>query len=223
MVPGEVPQIVKQVVESLSGEILRSLDFYLATSGEKAIDRIFIAGGTANKETYVVEASPAPGLLTAVRLEALPDDSLPAKSLGRASNGNFVLSAFEVRLRTADGKTTNLPLTKAEADFDQPGWSIAKLGPAPMTKGKAKKADNTRAGWAIGGHVAENRVPRKAIFTVAPTQIPAGAKLIVVMRHEAVAQHSIGRFRLNTSSLDPKLLSLKTDAAAEAEIGRAHV
>ena len=175
-----------------------------------------VSGGTANKETYVVEASPAPGLLTAVRLEALPDDSLPAKSLGRASNGNFVLSAFEVRLRTADGKTTNLPLTKAEADFDQQGWSIAKLGPAPMTKGKAKKADNTRAGWAIGGHVAENRVPRKAIFTVAPTQIPAGAKLIVVMRHEAVAQHSIGRFRLNTSSLDPKLLSLKTDAAAEA-------
>ena len=175
-----------------------------------------VSGGTAAKETYVVEAPLAAGLLTAVRLEALPDDSQPNKSLGRAFNGNFVLSAFEVRLRTADGKTSTLPLVKAEADYDQPGWSIAKLGPAPMTKGKAKKADSSKAGWAIGGNLPENRVARKAIFTVAPTTIPAGAKLILVMRHEAVAQHSIGRFRLNVSGQDPKLLSLKTDAASEA-------
>ena len=175
-----------------------------------------VSGGTAAKETYVVEASPPAGLLTAVRLEALPDDSHPNKSLGRAFNGNFVLSAFEVRLRTADGKTSSLPLVKAEADYDQPGWSIAKLAPAPMTKGKAKKASNDKAGWAIGGNLAENRVPRKAIFTVAPTTIPTGAKLIVVMRHEAVSNHSIGRFRLNVSGQDPKMLSLKTDPAAEA-------
>jgi len=175
-----------------------------------------VSGGTAAKETYTVEATVAPGLITAVRLEALPDQSLPNKSLGRAFNGNFVLSSFEVSLRTADGKTTTLPLVKAEADYDQPGWSIAKLGPAPMAKGKAKKADNTNVGWAIGGNLPENRVPRKAIFTVTPTTIPAGAKLVVVMRHDSFANHSIGRFRLNTSSQDPKLLSLKSDPAAEA-------
>jgi hypothetical protein len=175
-----------------------------------------VSGGTAAKETYTVESRPAPGLLTALRLEALPDDSLPNKSLGRAFNGNFVLSAFEVRLRTADGKTTNLPLVKAESDYDQPGWSIAKLAPAPMAKGKPKKAENTKAGWAIGGNLAENRVPRKAIFTIAPVTIPPDAKLIVTMRHDAVSAHSIGRFRLSLSGQDPKLLSLKTDAAAEA-------
>jgi mono/diheme cytochrome c family protein len=175
-----------------------------------------VSGGTADKETYVVEASPTPGLLTAVRLEALPDDSHPGKSLGRAFNGNFVLSGFEVRLRTADGKTTNLPFVKAETDYDQSGWSIAKLAPAPMTKGKAKKADNNKAGWAIGGNLPGNNVPRKAIFTIAPTTIPAGAKLVVVMRHESTSNHSIGRFRLNISGQDPKLLSLKTDPTAEA-------
>ena len=175
-----------------------------------------VSGGTAAKETYVIEATPSAGLLTAVRLEALPDDSHPGKSLGRAVNGNFVLSAFEIRLLTVDGKTTNLPLVKAETDYDQAGWSIAKLAPTPMTKGKAKKADNNKAGWAIGGNLPENRVARKAIFTIAPTTIPAGAKLVLVMRQEAVANHSIGRFRLNISGQDPKLLSLKTDAASEA-------
>ena len=40
--------------------------------------------------------------------------------------------------------------------------------------------------------------------------------LVVVLRHEAVSNHNIGRFRLSLSSLDPKLLSLKSDPAAEA-------
>ena len=178
-----------------------------------------VSGGTAAKETYIIESTPAPGLLTAVRLEALPDDSHPNKSLGRASNGNFVLSAIEIRLLTSDGKSAPLSLVKAEADYDQPGWSIAKLAPVSMAKAKgkvAKKTDNDKAGWAIGGNLPANRVARKAIFTIAPTTIPAGSKLIVTLRHEAVSAHSIGRFRLNVSGQDPKLLSLKTDPAAEA-------
>ncbi len=174
-----------------------------------------VSGGVAAKETYVIEATPAAGLLTALRLEALPDESLPSKSLGRAPNGNFVLSAFEVGLRTPDGQTANLPLVKAEADYDQPGWSIAKLAPAPMAKGKPKRTDNTKAGWAIGGNMPENRVPRQAIFTVAPTTIPAGAKLVLTLRHDAVSGHSIGRFRLNISGQDAKMLSLKSDPATE--------
>ncbi|MBL8601427.1 MAG: type IV pilus assembly protein PilM [Myxococcales bacterium] len=48
VVPAEVPQIIRQAVEQLSAEILRSLDFYLATSGEREIGRIYLSGGTAN-------------------------------------------------------------------------------------------------------------------------------------------------------------------------------
>ena len=175
-----------------------------------------VSGKTTPKETYVLESPIAPGPLTAVRLEALPDASHPNQSLGRAFNGNFVLSAFEVRLLTADGRTKNIPLLKAEADYDQPGWSIAKLAPAPMTNGKPKKPDSDKAGWTIGGHLPGNQVARQAIFTLAPTTVPAGAKLVVVMRQEAVSHHAIGRFRLNVSGHDAKWLSLKSDPAAEA-------
>jgi type IV pilus assembly protein PilM len=48
LVPREVPDIVQQVVETLAGEIQRSLDFYLATSGEGEVHRVFVSGGTAN-------------------------------------------------------------------------------------------------------------------------------------------------------------------------------
>lgn len=48
LVPREVPDIVAQVVETLAGEIQRSLDFYLATSGEREVHKVYISGGTAN-------------------------------------------------------------------------------------------------------------------------------------------------------------------------------
>src|SRR5262245_7931278 len=48
IVPKEVPEIIQQVVEQLAGEIQRSLDFYLATSGDRDLTRIYISGGTAN-------------------------------------------------------------------------------------------------------------------------------------------------------------------------------
>ena len=57
-----------------------------------------VSGGTAAKETYTVEAAVAPGLLTAVRLETLPDDSLPNTSTSAGSNraSRYDRSAFLV-------------------------------------------------------------------------------------------------------------------------------
>ncbi len=48
VVPAEVPRIVRQVVEGLAGEIQRSLDFYLATSGEREIQKVYVTGGSSN-------------------------------------------------------------------------------------------------------------------------------------------------------------------------------
>ncbi|MCS6799572.1 MAG: pilus assembly protein PilM [Myxococcota bacterium] len=51
IVPKEVPEIVRQAVESLAGEIQRSIDFYLATSGDRDIARVCLSGGTANLQS----------------------------------------------------------------------------------------------------------------------------------------------------------------------------
>ena len=48
IVPQEVAGIVSQVVDQLAGEIQRSLDFYLATSGGAELSKIYCSGGTAN-------------------------------------------------------------------------------------------------------------------------------------------------------------------------------
>ncbi|MET0287356.1 MAG: type IV pilus assembly protein PilM, partial [Polyangiales bacterium] len=51
IVPHEVSRIVQQVVESLAGEIQRSLDFYLATSGDREIARVVLSGGASRMES----------------------------------------------------------------------------------------------------------------------------------------------------------------------------
>jgi type IV pilus assembly protein PilM len=47
IVPQEVTQIIAQACQALAGEIQRSLDFYLATSGEQEIGKIYVSGGSA--------------------------------------------------------------------------------------------------------------------------------------------------------------------------------
>lgn len=53
IVPREVSSIVAQVVEQLAGEIQRSLDFYLATSGDRDVSKIVCSGGTANIQSFL--------------------------------------------------------------------------------------------------------------------------------------------------------------------------
>jgi type IV pilus assembly protein PilM len=47
IVPQEVHQVISQACDALAGEIQRSLDFYLATSGDNEIGRIYVSGGSA--------------------------------------------------------------------------------------------------------------------------------------------------------------------------------
>ena len=53
VVPEEVHGIINQVVETLAGEIQRSLDFYLATSAGGDVDRVFVVGGTARLRSLI--------------------------------------------------------------------------------------------------------------------------------------------------------------------------
>ncbi len=47
IVPQEVHEVIQSACDGLAGEIQRSLDFYLATSGESEISKIYVSGGSA--------------------------------------------------------------------------------------------------------------------------------------------------------------------------------
>lgn len=48
IVPQQVVEIIEAVCDSIAAEIQRSLDFFMATSGDAEISRIFVTGGTAS-------------------------------------------------------------------------------------------------------------------------------------------------------------------------------
>lgn len=47
MVPRQVPEIIEGACDAIAAEIQRSLDFFMATSGDSDIARIFVTGGSA--------------------------------------------------------------------------------------------------------------------------------------------------------------------------------
>ena len=181
-------------------------------------DGSYLAGGkNPANDTYTVTAALPAGTLTGLMLEALPDPSLPGGSLGRFTNGNFVLSDVALTLVTADGKRLPVPIVDAQADFEQEGYPVKSLvdaAPAPA-KGKkaAAKAPKAGLGWAIAGNVEANRVPRKALLVLGATPVPAGASLMVELHHKSIGGHNVGRFRLSTSDRPAAALDLKESPA----------
>ena len=180
-------------------------------------DGSYLAGGkNPANDTYAVTAALPAGKLTGLLLEAFPDASLPGGSLGRFTNGNFVLSDVTVTLASPDGQRQVLPIADAQADFEQPGYPIKSLVDEVTPAAKGKKAApkaKTGPGWAIAGNVDANKVPRKALFVLPPTTVAAGSTLTVELHQKAIGGHNIGRFRLSTSDQPRALLDFKESPA----------
>ena len=161
-------------------------------------DGAWLASDTnPDHDVYTITAPLAAGSLSALLLETFPDSTLPNQSNGRFPNGNYVLTAFEAEVSAPSfAKPLLLTFARAEADYSQKGWEIGLVN-------DGKPA----GGWAIDGPT--KRENRKAIFALgASVTVPAEATITVRMKHEALAQHNIGRFRLAATGLPADLVRL---------------
>ncbi len=154
---------------------------------------ILVSGKLAATDVYTVTAKTPMVGVTAVRLEVLPDNSLPARGPGRAPNGNFVLSEFKVAAAPADGSGKQKPqaLAKAIASFSQAQY--------PVAKAIDKKNDT---GWAIAPQFGRANT---AVFEFkAKVTNAAGTKFTFNLEHlTPTKNHNIGRFRLSVTTLKP--------------------
>ncbi|MEI6232327.1 MAG: PSD1 and planctomycete cytochrome C domain-containing protein [Planctomycetota bacterium] len=178
-----------------------------ATFTRQADGSWLASGKNPPNDTYIASGPIAAGECSGLRIEVLPDASLPNQSLGRFTNGNFVLTGVEAEI-TAPGLATPIEIefVKAATDYEQAGYEVKFIVENKPKKGKGAK---DKKGWAVNGNEPEKRVPRKAMFlAAAPVAIPANATITVKLKHELIAGHNIGRFRLSTSSLPPALVKL---------------
>lgn len=131
--------------------------------------------------------------LNAISIEALADASLPEGRVGRAYNGNAVISGVEVEaVSIADPtRTQSVVFDFAWADYEQPNGDFDVLN-------AIRPGDPL--GWALGGHVMGGG--RVALFiTDEPFGFEGGTELRVRLRSESqYAEHTPGRVRVRAGS-----------------------
>ncbi len=173
---------------------------------------LLATGASPAVEVETFECGGLPATLTALRVEALADPSLPQGGPGRFENGNFVMTGLSAELVATDGSARPLAFARALADHEQENF------PPSL----ALDAD-AASGWAILPKLTSHQ----ALFLVStPVAVAAGARLRLVVRHESIFErHVIGRLRLAVSD-DPALLApeygrldLEIDALLEAPDG----
>ncbi|MBM3891216.1 MAG: hypothetical protein FJ388_19060, partial [Verrucomicrobia bacterium] len=171
---------------------LDPIDFRSTASAKltKQPDGSLLASGeNPPQDSYIIKASAPSGAITAIRLETLPDDSLPHKGPGRAINGNFTLTEFTV---SADGQPVRI--ARARADFSQTshgGWPVeAAIDGKPQT------------GWGIDPAEGRRHV---AVFELAQLLVCAPGTAIEFRLDHSGRQHSIGRLRLSATFAKPPI------------------
>lgn len=130
--------------------------------------------------------------ITAFRLEAIADAKAPGGGPGRAGDGNFVLSEFEIFAAPAakPAEAKKVDLHKPLADFSQANFEIAKAVNGNPNDGNK--------GWAISPAYG---VTHWATFeTKQPINIEGGTQLKIVMHHKFnQPDYVLGRFRISVA------------------------
>lgn len=169
---------------------------------------ILASGDVTKREVYRLTFPPIPAdtPFTAIRLEALPDESLPAGGPGMAfyegRRGDFFLSELSVSV-----DATTLKLRNPSASYGKISIGSGSADAANVIDGEGS------TGWSTSG--AEGKANR----WVANFEKPFAADRpwtieMIFERHFAAA---LGRFRISLTSGD-EATALKFDAATEAEL-----
>ena len=168
-------------------------------------DQSILVTGANGEDVYTITAKTDLAGITAIRLEALPDESLAEGGPGRAPNGNFVLSEFRVAA-TASPDTPPAPvaLQSPTADFNQQSWNVT-----------GAIDGNEETGWAIAPAFGKRHV---AIFeTAADVGAEGGTTLVFEFAQKYPdGTHTLGRFRLSatTAPRPVRIASLPEEIAA---------
>jgi hypothetical protein len=161
-----------------------------ASLARQADGSIKASGKNPETDHYTITTLTKLNGITGIRLEALPDSTLPGKGPGRG-NGNFVLTEFKVHA-WPDGDATKakqLVLVNPKADFTQNDFSIQQV------------LDNNKdTGWAIFPKMGQAHT---ALFQVKePLTLADGTPIVFTLEQDfaAAKQHTLGKFRLSVTT-----------------------
>jgi WD40 repeat protein/tetratricopeptide (TPR) repeat protein len=153
---------------------------------------ILVSGPNVSGDEYTITVNSDIELVQSIRLDVLPDESLPQNGPGRHSTGNFQLSAFRVYGPAADGdpKPAPIAINHATASF---AYSANNVDVAGTIDEKLNKV------WHVWGQVAKRNHAEYELAS--PLRVEASDQLKIVLKHQEYAEGiNLGRFRLSVSS-----------------------
>ncbi len=158
-------------------------------------DRSVLAtGDKPNNDVYELELPIESRGLTAIRIEALPHESLPDGGPGRAplfSVGDFILTEIEAGFVARDRpeEVRKLKIEDASEDYSERGHPAKlALDGQPDT------------GWTVKGRIGQ---PHAAVFALAERAGDGGPGTLRLTLHQfGIHQMTLGHFRVSVSS-DP--------------------
>ena len=162
---------------------------------------ILATGLNPQADSYTIQLKTDQNGITALRLEVLPDASLPNGGPGRDPEGNFFLSAFDVNATPLSSGTLAKPMfvtmQSVAANESQSGYGA---------DGILSKEPGLH-GWAIDTAPSPEGVPRRFAVFVAdkPFGFEGGTQLTIRMKHQMRhSSRNAGHFRIAvTSASDP--------------------
>ena len=163
---------------------------------------VLIGGKNPDTDSTVVRFASLPERVVGVRVEVLPDKSLPSQGPGRAGNGNFVLTEVVARVVRDGVPSRDVAFESAWASHEQ----TVSADKNPYGKWSAASvidhdARGTFAGWAIlpeAGKPSQLRLRLKEPLTLA-----SGERLeIELQQKHGHGHHTLGCFRLGVAT-DP--------------------
>ncbi|HEV7406070.1 MAG TPA: DUF1549 domain-containing protein, partial [Chthoniobacteraceae bacterium] len=150
-------------------------------------DSVLASGDQTKMDTYELEYPVTLARITAVRIEALPDDSLPNHGPGRAyyegPAGDFTLTNFTA---AADGRPR--PFASATESFASGKFTAAQA-----------IDDNLQTGWSVAGGQGK---AHHAVFQFA-TPVEGAAELKLTMQFARHYAADLGRFCISVTE-DPR-------------------
>ena len=157
---------------------------------------VLASGSIPQGDLYTVRTPQPTSAITAVKLEALPHDSLPGGGPGLGLDGGFVLSEFSIHSQPSEGEEQLLPFATAHADYS--------INESPIAHAIDSNPDTA---WRVSDAEALG-VARTATFVLKePLPSKEGSELVIKIVHNAITDTAqLGRFRILATGADLEVL-----------------
>ena len=154
---------------------------------------VLASGAAPDFDTYVVEA-PAPlgGSITGIRLEVMPDPSLPMNGPGRDYHGNFAVQNVEIEVGSGGGRFIPVPIRMTETD-----------SPSVQTNEGIVRTIKKQL-WRVQASADKERLPRQLVLVPEkPFRVDRDGPIRVrLVQSSDAARQLLGHFRLSVTTTE---------------------